>query len=220
MRISRSLGLHIDPKALGTFTQAGKQPLNGSERVMTPILIDTRRRLWYHVLHLDMMACEAHGVDPESISAAKVWPDGISTSLPSNVEDIEIPEDAIDSANWPNLPEDRGKFTEMSMQLVRFNVSLCFRQLTSILCSYTKVAVNGAAETLVMTELKNCIESMVERNEKLYLRYCDKSDPIQNMTLVLGKMAEHKAWLLYYHRVSNIFPSGDPSEKWTHSRHR
>ncbi|RMD43142.1 hypothetical protein DV735_g2017, partial [Chaetothyriales sp. CBS 134920] len=165
IRTSRSIGLHIDPEPLGTPTRQGMPRGEEYQGAMRSTLAETRRRLWHQVLHLDLMACDARGVDPDPGGFVNMWPNGPRTSLPANLDDDEI---ALDSDISPLLAfaNDRGRHTEMSMQLARLNASKCFRKLASL----NSLDISTGEHNMIQ-EIEGAIQGMIDENQRLYLQY-------------------------------------------------
>ena len=162
-----------------------------------------------------MIVSEAHGVDPESIPL-EPWPAGVGTALPTNLDDTEIfagSSTLLDIV--PELSEDRGGVTEMTMQLVRFNTSMCLRRLVSLPRNVEDIQTNRKDAEKAMEE---CIDEMVQRNRDCHLRYCTKDDAFQKFTLVLGKLAEYKVRLLFYHRFQKHARTPAGERSWTTPR--
>ncbi|EFW16229.1 conserved hypothetical protein [Coccidioides posadasii str. Silveira] len=216
MRVSRTLALHMDPEALVLIAGKNRRQGNHTPAIMGPIDVERRRRLWHLILHLDLMVSEAHGVDPEPLPLES-WPKNVGTALPTNLDDTEIFAGNALLDQSPELAEDRGRVTEMTMQLVRFNTSLCLRRLTSLKVEDIR-AESKDAQSTVAPRMEAIIEEMVQRNEKSHLRYCIKDEGFQKYTLVLGKLTEYKVRLLFYHRfLKETEPSRD-DRSWNSAR--
>ncbi|OAA60341.1 Fungal Zn binuclear cluster domain containing protein [Niveomyces insectorum RCEF 264] len=213
IRIARSLGLHIDPEILVSESRQGGR-FGGATRSMTPTLMETRRRLWHQVLHLDLMVCEARGIDPEMISMSDLWPNGMGCSFPGNFDDDEISADPSGDL-LSAIPLDRRRHTEMSLQLVRLNVSFCFRELIS----FSRLKPPGKNQQREK-DLEHAIREMVSKNQRCHLQYCSDTEPVPYMILLLGKMAEYRAWLYYYLFVEGPLSSTTSGDRWSPSRQR
>lgn len=127
------------------------------------------------------MSSEARGVDPEPIRI-QTWPTTLATALPRNMND----EDIVQNTRKDN---NNARFTDMTMSLVRYRLSLGLRQLVT-----TPVPLPGS------DTIQKCIDGTVELVERQYLQFCHASDPIQRVTLELGRLGEYKLRLLVYHR--------------------
>ncbi|KAF8421183.1 hypothetical protein EV426DRAFT_643897, partial [Tirmania nivea] len=192
IRIAQSLGLHRDPALLFSPRKPSSSHSPTSSSIpttngITPLEAELRRRLWHHICHLDLRVCEAHGPDPGILLEEKMWPLGPATRFPGCIND----EDISDSTSITDLglpAQDPGRFTRMTMQLVRFNASLCVRRIMNpaatpgvrIRAQARKYAeAEGGRggewdeEEELRREVKEDLDAMLERNENFYLRYCD-----------------------------------------------
>ncbi len=216
--------------------------------------METRRRLWHQVLHLDLMMCEACGVDPEEAQhAAKRWPTGVATALPSNLNDAELSNDGEMVIPDALADDDGGRHTDMSTQLIRLSISSCFRTLLRLVPPHTarkrKHSSNGGScddcedcndddddndndndgdgdgdgdgHDVAATACTAAIETMTAQNAWLHLRHCTEADtdPAQYLTRLMGRTAEHRAWLYYYVYWRGAITATN-KQQWTESRRR
>jgi hypothetical protein len=93
--------------------------------------------------------------------------------------------------NDEDIMQDKNtaRFTDMTMSLVRYQLSLGLRQIVT-----TPVPPTGS------DALRKCLDETIEIVNRQYLQFCDASDPIQRVTLELGRLGEYKLRLLVYHR--------------------
>ncbi|CAI7663200.1 unnamed protein product [Penicillium pancosmium] len=191
LRVARSFSLHVDPEALSDRKRAQKPaqpPFNG-------IVAELRRRVWHVIVHLDFMSSEARGVDPEPIGM-QTWPTTLATALPGNMNDEDIMQD-----------KNTARFTDMTMSLVRYQLSLGLRQLVT-----TPIPPAGS------DGLQKCLDETIEVVNRQYLQFCHASDPIQRVTLELGRLGEYKLRLLVYHRFLKERNGTTNSNNWTPAR--
>jgi hypothetical protein len=143
------------------------------------------------------MSSEARGVDPEPIGM-QTWPTTLATALPGNMNDEDIMKD-----------KNTARFTDMTMSLVRYQLSLGLRQLVT-----TPVPPAGS------DGLQKCLDETVEVVNRQYLQFCHASDPIQRVTLELGRLGEYKLRLLVYHRFLKERNGTTNNNNWTPARKR
>ncbi|KAJ5270359.1 hypothetical protein N7505_006117 [Penicillium chrysogenum] len=174
LRVVRSYSLHVDPGALADRKRIQKPAQAPFRAVVSEI-----RRLW-HVpvsIALDFMPSEARGVDPEPIGI-QTWPATLATALTGNMND----EDTVQNVRENHNTEC---FTDMTMSLDRYQLSLRLRQLCT-----TPVPPAGS------NTIQKCLERTVEVMERRYLQFYHASDPIQKVTLELGRLGEYKLRLI------------------------
>ncbi|KAJ5822554.1 hypothetical protein N7447_004894 [Penicillium robsamsonii] len=199
LRVARSFSLHIDPQALADRRRIQKP----AQAPFSAVVVEVRRRLWHVIIHpesLDFMSSEARGVDPESIGI-QTWPTTLMPALPGNMNDEDIVEEAQENKN-------NARFTDMTMSLVRYQLSLGLRQLVT-----TPVPPSGS------DTIQKCLDGTVEMVERHYLQYCHASDPIQTVTLELGRLGGYKLRLHVYHRFLKE-RDGINTSYWSPSRKR
>ena len=119
-----------------------------------------------------------------------MWPLGPATRFPGCINDEDIPGSMTIADLGPPV-QDPGRFTRMTMQLVRFNASLCVRRIINPAAApgvgsrsraTKRAGAEGSSggewdeEEELRREVKEDLDAMVERNESFYLRYCDDGD--------------------------------------------
>lgn len=127
------------------------------------------------------MPSEARGVDPEP-TGIQTWPATLATALTGNMNDEDIVQNVRENNN-------NECFTDMTMSLDRYQLSLRLRQL-----GITPVLSAGS------NTIQRCLERTVEIIERRYLQFCHANDPIQKVTLELGRLGEYKLRLILYHQ--------------------
>ncbi|KAM3502568.1 hypothetical protein MY11210_009028 [Beauveria gryllotalpidicola] len=187
VRMAQSLGLHQEPTGFSSGT-------------MDAIQVEIRRRLWYQIFYLDVRTAVSQGLPPVITAGS------CTTRLPSNVDDNDI------MPGQPPLPDhyDPRKFTAMTIQLVRLHGVTSLQKLLHSLPRDAPVPERGpgayqptggqlaAAEE---QEMRVLIEATLEKNQMLYLRYCDSRIPLHRLTLVLSNHIRWKFWIYYYYQV-------------------
>lgn len=190
VRMAQSLGLHQEPT---TF----------SGEAIDAIKVETRRRLWYQILYLDVRAAVSQGLPPIITGAS------FTTRLPTNVDDKDI------VVGQPPLAHyyDPGKFTTMTIQLVRLHGILSMQKLLHLVSddapaanhqSRTQQTSNDTSTATEEQNMRLLIETTLEKNQMLYLRYCDSRIPLHRLTLNLSNHIKWKFWIYYYFK----FPTG------------
>jgi hypothetical protein len=193
IRIALNQGLHRDPSLFPS----------GSWDVVT---IETRRRVWHQICHLEFRAAECRGQEP-SISE-----DDYTTMMPSNIAD----DDLVEGAGPGFVPYDENKFTEITFQLVRFGGMRALRRLVKSTYRLERRMMesglhgtsgpNPAHELQTMFEdIKTMVDVMHEENHKKYLQFCDPEIAIQRLTLGLASLLEWRCYLLFWLRMPRMY---------------
>jgi hypothetical protein len=145
------------------------------------------------------MSSEARGIDPEPIGIQS-WPTTLATALPGNINDEDIGESSR---------EEKGsaRFTDMTMSLVRYRLSLGLRELVT-------APVPPAGSEAIQKSLDGTVEVI----ERQYLKLCHANDPIQRVTLELGRLGEYKLRLLVYHQFMRERNGAANSRYWGPAR--
>ncbi|KAM3489663.1 hypothetical protein MY3957_007057 [Beauveria namnaoensis] len=187
VRMAQSLGLHQEPTGF-------------SFGAMDAIQVEIRRRLWYQIFYLDVRTAVSQGLPPVITTGS------YTTRLPSNVDDNDI------MPGQPPLPDhyDPRKFTTMTIQLVRLHGVTSMQKLLHMLPRDVPVPerrpgnyqpTDGQLAAAEEQEMRVLIEATLERNQMLYLRYCDSRIPLHRLTLVLSNHIKWKFWIYYYYQV-------------------
>lgn len=165
---------------------------------------------------LELMSSEARGIDPEP-DYLHTWPISLSPALPRNVNDDFL------STHKQGLRTQAGDcedgVSEMTMSLVRFAVSACFRRLTTMPFHAPNFNdENPQSQQEKLTEMEKYIDETVDRLNHLYLRHCRHHEPSQMVTLELGRLAQYKARLVFYHRFKKREEDGENGNPWSPAR--
>ncbi|KAL5119074.1 hypothetical protein ACEQ8H_002998 [Pleosporales sp. CAS-2024a] len=162
-RIALNQGLHRDPSLFP----------KGS---MDAITIESRRRMWHQLSHLEFRAAECKGQEPS------ITEDFYTTLLPRNIDDEEL----VDGASPGPSPYDADKYTPLTFQLVRF--------------------VDPAGELQSLYEqIKVMLDEFHQETQRKYLRYCDAEIPMQRMVLGLASLLEWRCYLLFWLRMPRAY---------------
>jgi hypothetical protein len=190
-RIALNQGLHRDPSLFP----------KGS---MDAITIESRRRMWHQLSHLEFRAAECKGQEPSI--------DFYTTLLPRNIDD----EDLLDGASPGPTPYDAEKFTPLTFQLVRFLGMRCLRRIVQ--CTYRlerrmlDSGLHGTSRPDPAEELQNLYEQIKvmlheyhEETHRKYLRYCNPEIPMQRLCLGLASLLEWRCYLLFWLRMPRVY---------------
>ena len=158
VRIAQSMGVHRDGKQFG----------------LTPYETELRRRVWWQIIVLDNRASEDQGTDPT------ITEEMFDTRMPLNINDDDINPDTKET------PEERLGCTEMTFDLIRYEISVCARRLTYVphgmgMCRYKSLASSLEGKERVVEELRVLLESK-------YLKHCDMSVPLYWVTATVSRL--------------------------------
>ncbi|KAF7543123.1 hypothetical protein G7Z17_g10996 [Cylindrodendrum hubeiense] len=145
--IAQAMGLHRDGTAFG----------------LKPLVIELRRRLWFHICLLDMRSSEFHGYQPIVNEAI------FDTKVPLNINDADL------TPQMTEPPPEREGATEMTFCLIR-----CEAMRAGLKVGYTppSVGVSGPArDGASLINHETVVEELKQRLEERYLRHLDTSVP-------------------------------------------
>lgn len=191
VRIAQSLGLDQEPTSLS------------SDAAIDAIDVEIRRRLWYQIFYLDVRTAVAQGLPPIITTGS------FTTRLPSNVDDDDL------MLGQPPLPDHYNpcKFTAMTVQLVRLHGVTSMQKLLYLVRRNNtapdvnpnffqpkdrqSASVSAAAAAEEEQNMRMLIETTLEKNQMLYLRYCDLRIPLHRFILHLSNHIKWKFWIYY-----------------------
>lgn len=179
VRTAMKLGLHRDPATLG----------------VSPFLAELRRRLWWHIVILDVRTAEDNDMDP------LIYEHMFDTKLPANVNDADL------DINMTEPVSSLRQRTEMLYTLIRFEGSYAARKLVFS----SKFNADNGYPNLSLQEKNDFLGSLLTDLEDKYLRYCDSKIPICYLTVTSIRMVLSKVKLTINHpaRDDSTGPSGD-----------
>ncbi|OQU94074.1 Fungal specific transcription factor domain-containing protein isoform 2 [Cladophialophora immunda] len=167
VRLALKMGLHRDGESLG----------------LSLFETEMRRRLWWHIVHIDFRAADMLGMRPcRDLSIG-------DTKVPLNVEDEEFGPDMVEP------PLERGGITSIVLCLVRCDIIEFLRKLAPPLS-------NGVHwDTLTSPDITTAkkdgvISQMEDLWERKYLRYCDPSNPLHTFASIMMRSCICKMKLL------------------------
>lgn len=168
IRNGQRLGLHKNDQTAG----------------LTAFEIEMRRRIWFQILLLDIMAAQTVGTS--SSMSFLLQP----TVDPLNVNDSDLHPD------MQRLPEDSEGATEMMFCRLRLKIFGWFHQLHSEKpASSTSEGIPNMASGIWPAEMANDMdkkERMIDKIEQQVeldlLRYCDPLDPVHYLTTFVARL--------------------------------
>ncbi|KIX93152.1 uncharacterized protein Z520_11209 [Fonsecaea multimorphosa CBS 102226] len=167
VRLALKMGLHRDGESLG----------------LSLFESEMRRRLWWHIVHIDFRAADMLGMRPcLDLSIG-------DTKVPLNVEDEDLTPEMVDP------PPERDGITSIILCLVRCDIMEVLRKLAS-------PSSNGAYWDVltspdITTARKDAVISHMEDHwERKYLRYCDPSNSLHTFASIMIRSCIAKMRLL------------------------
>ncbi|KAL4975096.1 fungal-specific transcription factor domain-containing protein [Aspergillus desertorum] len=169
LRLAQGLGLHRD----------------GNNFDLKPFDAEMRRRLWWHVILLDLRSSEDHGTD------VQIHDQMFDTRLPLNVNETDLSPDAKEQ------PKPRVGFTDMTFFLIRCDICYALRRV-----AYTCPNTSGAISEPTSDNCPSVVQTVNMHIEEQYLKHCDMSDPIQWISATVARLVLTKMWLVIHHPVT------------------
>jgi hypothetical protein len=177
------MGLHRDGTFLG----------------LPPFETEMRRRLWWHIAHIDFRTADVMGTKPSpEISTA-------DTKRPINVDDSEL------YPGMASLPEDYNGITGITLCIIKCEMiaSLCK-------CAATQ-PIDMRWEMLYSPDISlatkdGVIDEVEDHMEKKYLRHCDPLDPFHTFISIMVRSAVCKM-RLFAHNLRQYSPRYPASQK-------
>jgi Fungal specific transcription factor domain len=178
VRLARRMGLHRDGTGLG----------------LSPFETEMRRRLWWHIVHMDCRTSDFSGTRPSMDLFLS------DTKIPLNVEDDDL------NPQMADPPPERNGITSVVLVLVRCDIMELLRKLApNVTSNYqwdrlTTSSITLAEKDAMISQIKDILE-------KKYIRYCDPSNPLHYFTTVLARSAICKM-KLFAHNPRQFTDSG------------
>jgi hypothetical protein len=205
IRLAKKLDIHKDhaktlqqPMLLGTLGEKTD--------------IELRRRLWWHILTLDVQAAERGGTDPTIMEGT--W----NARFPDNVDDEEL--DIDSDLPLPPRPgetfdpdtygmheamndyagtDDQGRRTDMSYTLITMEIFHAFRRQTF---SEQFCKINGYEHLSSPALRTQSINDLVRKMNRKYLQYCQRNDTFSFFVRNAAKVILSKHLMLAKRTVS------------------
>lgn len=189
VKMALSQGLHREPSLFPSSN-------------MDVVQVETRRRLWHQICHLDFRSSEGRGQEPT------ISDEDYTTLLPRNVCDDDLVEGVHLGAETYSPPG----FTDMTGHLIRLNGIQCFRKIVRSTYRLERriksSALNGNGNLYPIAELQSLFEEvrsmvheMATHLQTQYLQYCDPQVPQQRMALGLAAVIEWRCWSIFWLRT-------------------
>lgn len=156
IRLGRKMGLHRDGSSLG----------------LSPFETEMRRRLWWHLVHVDFRTADVLGTRPSMDLATG------DTKMPMNIEDDDFGPDMVDP------PAERNGITSVAITLIKCEVFEALRRFSTTSPGDVRWEILYSAAVTVAK--KDSIISRIEDHlENKYLRYCDPSNPLHTFVSIM-----------------------------------
>ncbi|OGM46113.1 hypothetical protein ABOM_005710 [Aspergillus bombycis] len=147
---------------------------DGSKFGLSPFETEMRRRLWWHLCILDMLASEDQGTDTQ------IKPDTFDMRLPSNVEGQDlVPEMA-------ELPSEKIGYTDITLCIINCEIAASVSQLGPSFGRNSKISIS---------DREAHIKALACRLQDRYMGHFDLGVPIQWMVATIGRLMLSKVWL-------------------------
>ncbi|OCL15024.1 putative C6 transcription factor [Glonium stellatum] len=156
IRLARKMGLHRDGTSLG----------------LSPFETEMRRRLWWHLVHMDFRTADLLGTRPSlDLSCG-------DTKLPLNVNDEDLHPDMVDP------PPERNGITSIVLCLLRCEIIETLRKFSTTRPGDVRWEVLYSTDVTIAK--KDSIISQIEDHlEAKYLRYCDLSNSLHTFVSII-----------------------------------
>ena len=188
MRNAEKLGIHRDGSLLG----------------LDPVETESRRRLWWHLQHVDLALGVRCGTTPLTLMAA--W----DAQIPLNIEDEDL------EPGMAEPPSERKGLTSLAYCLWTYGIVAQQREFFAE--NKGKLGISWAANKSLSHSRKNkLIEIMEEGLNKKFLQYCDPIKPLDIMVQLTSRALICTMRMFTLHPMS--FSGGaDMSEEERHSQ--
>lgn len=155
IRLARKMGLHRDGTSLG----------------LSPFETEMRRRLWWHLAHMDFRLAEVLGTRPSlDLSCGDTKP-------PLNVDDEDLYPDMADP------PAERDSITPMAPCLLKCDIVELLRKFSTRPGDVRWEALYTPDVSLAKKD--GAIREVQDRWERRYMRYCDPSEPFHTFVSLM-----------------------------------
>ncbi|PIG85218.1 hypothetical protein AARAC_006684 [Aspergillus arachidicola] len=148
VRVAQGQGIHRD----------------GSKFGLSPFETEIRRRLWWHICILDMLASEDQGTDTQ------IKPDTFDTRLPSNIDGYDLfPE-------MSELPSEKLGYTDITLCIINCEIATSVSQLGPSFGRNSKISIS---------DREAHIKALACHIQDRYLDHFDLGVPIQWMVATI-----------------------------------
>ncbi|KAI0137073.1 putative C6 transcription factor [Xylariales sp. AK1849] len=156
IRLARRMGLHRDGTSLG----------------LSPFETEMRRRLWWHLVHVDFRTADVLGTRPTlDLSSG-------DSKMPLNVDDEDLYPDMVDP------PPERNGITSIALCLIRYEIMETLSKFSTT--SPGDLRWEALSRPDVTLAKKDSVISQIEDHlERKYLRYCDPSNSLHTFASIM-----------------------------------
>ncbi|KAI1074379.1 putative C6 transcription factor [Whalleya microplaca] len=147
IRLARKMGLHRDGASLG----------------FSPFETEMRRRLWWHLVHVDYRMADLLGTRPSMDLSCG------DTKMPLNVDDEDLHPDMVDP------PLERKVITSIAICLTRCEIIESLRKYSTICPGDVRWELLSSPN-ITIAKKDSVISQIEDQLEEKYLRYCDPSN--------------------------------------------
>lgn len=175
VRIAQSMGLDRDGVSLG----------------LPPFETEMRRRIWWQLKTHDFRTAELCGL--AKFRDLDTGPK--STKWPTNVNDDQL------YSGMPSLPTESNKLTDTVLVALRYELS---NFTAGRIARFRQQGINPSewdfhASGSDKVEIDEAFRELEEILETKYLRYCDPSQPLHLMTMLMARSAMNAVRFLTHH---------------------
>lgn len=186
VRLARRMGLHRDGSSLG----------------LSPFETEMRRRLWWHIVQVDIRVSDIIGTRPSADLFSG------DTKMPLNVTDEDLTPSMVDT------PPERNGTTPITLCRIRCELVNFMRNFSPNALDDVRLEALASSEMSLekKDELINQFEDLLERK---YLRYCDLSDSVSAIASIFSRSLICKMRLLAHNprKLGNSGSSIPQSER-------
>lgn len=163
VRVAQGQGVHRDGQALG----------------LSPFVAEMRRRLWWHICVLDMIASEDQGTDTQ------IQPGMFDTRLPSNIDVQDL------SPSMTELPPEKIGATDITLAIVQCEI---------IFKLYWPNRSHDANDLGSTADRETLVTTLANHLEERYLKHLNMDVPIEWVYAMIVRLTLSKIWLSVHYR--------------------
>ncbi|OCK77075.1 C6 transcription factor [Lepidopterella palustris CBS 459.81] len=158
VRLARKMGLHRDGTSLG----------------LSPFETEMRRRLWWHIAHVDFRISDVLGIKPSLDLFAG------DTKMPLNVADEDLSPDMADP------PPEHNGITSNVICLIKYEIMEFIRKLSSPFPNDVRLEILTSSD-ITLAKKDSMISQIEDLLERKYLRYCDPSNSLHHFASIMAR---------------------------------
>jgi hypothetical protein len=158
VRLARKMGLHRDGVSLG----------------LSPFETEMRRRLWWHIVHVDFRLSDVLGTKPSSDLFSG------DTKRPLNIADEDFSPDMVDP------PPERNGITPIVFCLIRCDIIEFIRKLSPPFADDVRLEIITSSD-ITLAKKDTMISQLEDLLEKKYLRYCDPTNSLHQFASIIAR---------------------------------